>query len=293
MSPELRYSLPAEALQAFLDARIRSAQQTAHPGSLPLLIAQQRCGWVAPAAVRALTGHAGVVVTAEALNIGQDLSGDDQDLSRLDVSDEQLSALAQTLHSAGCAPGWRNELLDIWPVSDQQTDDSVALKPIGRIERGVMRALGLLTQAVHLSAWSASGELWVARRSLNKATDPGMWDTLVGGLVGSAEPPELALEREADEEAGLDAPDIVHRSRLRRITRMHRRLPEGFQVEDVLTCECVLPDHLTPANRDGEVMEIKRLAPAVVWQMLQDGAFTLEASIVITEDLLRTCASPR
>ena len=286
MSPEFRYPLPAEALKALLDARILSAQQTAHLGSLPLFIAQQHCGWVSPAAVRALTGHAGVVVTAEALQIGQDLS-------RLEMLDEQLSTLAQTLHSAGCAPGWRNELLDIWPVSDQQTESPVVLKPIGRIERGVMRALGLLTRAVHLSAWSASGELWVARRSLNKATDPGMWDTLVGGLVGSGEPPELALERETDEEAGLDPPDIAHRSRLRKITRMYRRLPEGFQVEDVLACECVLPDHITPANRDGEVMEIKRLAPDVVWQMLQDGAFTLEASIVITEDLLRTCTNPR
>jgi 8-oxo-dGTP pyrophosphatase MutT (NUDIX family) len=118
-----------------------------------------------------------------------------------------------------------------------------------------------------------------------------MWDTLVGGLIGSGEPPELALVRETDEEAGLDAPVIANRTVLHTITRMQRRIPEGFQVEDVLTCECVLPDHITPANRDGEVMEIKRLAPDVVWQMLQEGAFTAEASIVITEDLLRVCAS--
>jgi hypothetical protein len=58
-------------------------------------------------------------------------------------------------------------------------------EPIAVIERGVMRPLGLITQAVHLSGWSEDGKLWVARRSLTKATDPGMWDTLVGGLVSA------------------------------------------------------------------------------------------------------------
>ena len=58
----------------------------------------------------------------------------------------------------------------------------------------------------------------------------------------------------------------------------------------MLTCECVLAPHVIPKNRDGEVMEIRCLAPAEVLRMLQEGAFTVEATIVITEDLLRNCA---
>jgi 8-oxo-dGTP pyrophosphatase MutT (NUDIX family) len=125
---------------------------------------------------------------------------------------------------------------------------------------------------------------------MTKATDPGMWDTLVGGLVGNLEDPDLALVRESDEEAGLDAPDIATRTPLRTIAHMRRRLPEGFQTEAVLTCECVLPDHVTPSNRDGEVMEIQLLDKLTLYQMLKEDAFTLEASIVITEDLLRRSA---
>jgi hypothetical protein len=34
-------------------------------------------------------------------------------------------------------------------------------------------------------------------------------------------------------------------------------------------------------------MEIKLLAPSTIFNMLKEGAFTLEASIVLTEDLLR------
>jgi 8-oxo-dGTP pyrophosphatase MutT (NUDIX family) len=114
-----------------------------------------------------------------------------------------------------------------------------------------------------------------------------MWDTLVGGLVSAGEPADLALERESDEEAGLDLADIQNRSPLRKITRMQRQIPEGYQCEEVLTCECELTDGTIPKNRDGEVMEIDCFAPKTVYEMLVAGDFTLEASIVLTEDLWR------
>ena len=271
---KLSIALSTDALQALFDQRILQSQQPAHSGSKRLRIAGYLCGWVYPTAALALEGLSEISSSATEMDIGAHLSPGPE-LNKLLVS------VADTLRAAGCAPGWRNELLDIW------ADPSAAPFRLGAIERGVMRPLGLVTQAVHLNAWSAQGGLWVARRALTKATDPGMWDTLVGGLVGSQEDIDLALVRETDEEAGLDAPDIAQRTPLRNITRMHRRLPEGLQVEDVLTCECVLPIHITPKNRDGEVMEIQCLSPETVFEMLQNDAFTVEASIVIAEDLLR------
>jgi 8-oxo-dGTP pyrophosphatase MutT (NUDIX family) len=278
MMSELSISLPVKELQSLLDGLIRQAQQTAHPGSARLRIGGHLCGWVFPAAAIALKDLSGVTFNTTEMNIGDNLACGEE-LDRL------LATVANTLRAAGCAPGWRNELLDVWAEPGPESFR------IGAIERGVMRPLGLITRAVHLNAWSANGGLWVARRALTKATDPGMWDTLVGGLIGSEEDIELALVRETDEEAGLDAADIAHRSPLRVITRMNRRIPEGLQVEDVLTCECVLPAHLTPKNRDGEVMDIQCLAPEVVFEMLQQGKFTVEASIVIAEDLHRRARS--
>lgn len=271
---DLSISLSAEALQSLLDALIQQAQQTAHPDSLRLYIANHSCGWVFPKAITALAGLPGIAITATEMHIGASLSAGSE-------LDKLLAVVAATLRAAGCAPGWRNELLDIW------ADPAIPPRRLGAIERGVMRPLGLITRAVHLNAWSTQGGLWVARRALTKATDPGMWDTLVGGLIGSHEDVDLALIRETDEEAGLDAPDIADRTPLRTITRMNRRIPEGLQVEDVLTCECVLPAHITPKNRDGEVMDIQCFSPETVFAMLQRRAFTVEASIVITEDLLR------
>jgi len=265
-----------QSLQTLLKGLLERASQEPAPGSLPLFIAGYRCGWLFPGASQALAGTSGVLLSPYAAHLGENVPLGEP-------LDALLAEIALTLRAAGCAPGWRNELLDVWTTPASNT-----LRPpvrIAAIERGVMRPLGLSTRAVHLSGWSQDGRLWVARRALTKATDPGMWDTLVGGLVGNLEDADLALVRESDEEAGLDAPDIAARTPLRTIAHMRRRIPEGFQSEAVLTCECVLPGDIQPANRDGEVIDIQLLDTMTLYNMLREDAFTLEASIVITEDL--------
>ena len=275
------FSLSRQSLLPLLNAFLERATQTPAQGSLPLWIGEDRCGWLFPGAAQALSGFPGVLLTSTAAHFGKNLPAGEP-------LDAHLAEIALTLRAAGCAPGWRNELLDVW--AQDETHKNTPPKRIAAIERGVMRPLGLTTQAVHLSGWSEDGRLWVARRALTKATDPGMWDTLVGGLVGNFEDPDFALVRESDEEAGLDAPDIVTRTPLRTIAHMQRRLPEGFQHEAVLTCECVLAPHVRPSNRDGEVMEIQLLDTETLYTLLKEDAFTLEASIVITEDLLHRAA---
>ena len=260
-------------LYRLLQTLLSRAAQAPHHGSLPLFIAGHRCGTLFPGAVSAIANMPGVELATSRADVGRNHSTGEA-LNNL------LAEIAQALRQAGKTPGWRGELLDVIPEAPDRA-------PIGAIERGTMRPLGLITQAVHLSGWSQDGKLWVARRSLTKATDPGMWDTLVGGLVSAGEPADLALERESDEEAGLDLADIQNRSPLRKITRMLRQSPEGYQCEEVLTCECVLTDGVIPKNRDGEVMEIDCFMPATIYEMLVAGDFTLEASIVLTEDLWR------
>lgn len=264
-------------LRLLLNSLKSRADEPPHAGSLPLSIAAKRCGTVFPDAIKALSGLYGVKITQDAVDIGSSMHPGPE-LNGL------LENVAKTLRSAGCAPGWRDELLDIW--ADPESKD----EHLGVIERGVMRPLGIVTRAVHLNARSSQGNIWIARRSMTKKTDPGLWDTLVGGLVGSLEPDDLALIRETEEEAGLDAGHIKSRTPLRTIHRMRRKIPEGYQNEQVLTCECVLPDAVTPINRDGEVMEIRCLAPDQILEMILADTVTIEASIVFVEDLLRRTA---
>ncbi|WP_094839557.1 NUDIX hydrolase [Bordetella genomosp. 11] len=268
--PHTSLSSPHPSLPDDLYALLRDrAQEAAPPSSRQLYIAGRRCGQATLAACDALREQASVRIEADSLRLGDGMRPG----AGLDAL---LAAVALALRQADCLRGWRDELLDIH-------DESGLC--LGAIERAAVRPLGILTRAVHLNAWTADGRLWVARRALNKSTDPGMWDTLVGGLVASGESPDLALIRECGEEAGLAPDDVRGRDPLRTVLRMHRRLPEGYQVEDLLVSRCVLADDVRPANRDGEVMEFATVTPEQARAMAANGEFTLEAALVVISDI--------
>src|SRR5690606_12394837 len=86
---------------------------------------------------------------------------------QLPADNNALAGLAATLRDSGVLAGWRNELLDI--VTPEGTT-------VAAIERAAMRPLGLATRAVHLNAFTPGNDIWIARRSLHKSTDPGLWD---------------------------------------------------------------------------------------------------------------------
>lgn len=264
---------PSSALLAGVSARrqalIPRIQQLPHVGSRPLTVAGRVAGWITPRATECLAGMAGVRVTDEAVHVAA------VPRERLSL-DAVMGRIALALSDGGCLRGWRNELLDVYGEG----------RRLCVLERTAMRPLGLLTKAVHLNAWSSDGRLWLARRADTKSTDPGKWDTLVGGLAAATEGLDTSLVRECFEEAGLQPADICGRSPLRIILRMHRRLPEGFQVEDLLVSDCVLPDSIVPQNQDGEVSEIRLVAVDEAWAMLEADEFTHEAEACILDSLV-------
>jgi isopentenyldiphosphate isomerase len=250
----------------------RRIQQLPPAGSRPLTVSGRVAGWITAKATSHLHDLPGVRIEDEAVHLAA------SPRHRLPLN-AVLARLAVSLKDTGCLRGWRDELLDVIGEG----------RRLGVIERAAVRPLGLLTKAVHLNAWSREGHLWVARRALSKSTDPGMWDTLVGGLAVAGESLDLSLLRESHEEAGLDDLHIEHRTPLRIILRMHRRLPEGYQVEDVLVSDCVLDDAVVPRNLDGEVSEIRLVSMEELWSMIEAGAFTREAELVILEGLQKRC----
>ncbi len=258
----------APAISARYQELAKRIQQLPPRGSRPLTVAGKVAGWVTAKATAHLEGLYGVCIEPEAVHITA------APRHRMSLN-TVMAQLAVSLKDTGCLRGWRDELLDV--IGEGQR--------LAVIERAAVRPLGLLTKAVHLNAWSPDGKLWIARRALNKSTDPGMWDTLVGGLAGAGENLEASLLRESNEEAGLIASDLANRSPLRTILRMHRRLPEGYQVEDVLVSDCILPQSIKPRNLDGEVSEIKLVNISELWSMVEASDFTREAELVILEGL--------
>jgi isopentenyldiphosphate isomerase len=63
----------------------------------------------------------------------------------------------------------------------------------------------LLHLVVHLHVFDAQGRLYLQKRSIRKDTNPGLWDTSVGGHVSAGEAVAAALIREAREELAIDA----------------------------------------------------------------------------------------
>lgn len=189
--------------------------------------------------------------------------------------DASLERLAQWLHENGRASRWRNERLAVCDAAGRVH---------AAIERAAVRPLGITTQAVHLVGRRADGGWWLQRRALDKATDPGLWDTLMGGLVAAGEDIATTLARETWEEAGLRVDALAALAPLGRIT-VRRPVTEGYMVEHIEMFQAWLPARLQPLNQDGEVMAFECIDAAALRERLAADRFTLEAALILAHAL--------
>lgn len=186
-----------------------------------------------------------------------------------------LNALALALHQAGLAGAWRDEQLAVaGPAGDV----------LGTVERAAVRPLGLTTHAVHLVGWAADGRIWVQQRALTKSNDPGLWDTLMGGMVPASDTLQQALARETWEEAGLQLAqlrDLRHGGRCSFRGPAQDGAGTGYVVEHIDWFTCTVPDGVRPVNQDGEVAQFALLEPGEVLRRMQRDEFTLEAAVIL------------
>ena len=141
-----------------------------------------------------------------------------------------------------------------------------------------------------MNAFTAEGQLVVARRAEDKSIDPGMWDNLVGGMIAAGESELDALAREAYEEAGLSLSQLdPQRGGVVQETRI---VPEGYMVETIQVFDLVLPEGVAPRNLDGEIAAIETWPVEDVLEAIAHDAFTLEAALVTLEGLARRYPVP-
>jgi 8-oxo-dGTP pyrophosphatase MutT (NUDIX family) len=235
---------------------------------------------------------AGSVLPEDALWFSHELPGLSFDGDVLSVnpvcgkdSPAILQEMALLLRDAKRLGKWRNEVLRV--TSPEGTI-------LGFVERAAARALGIKTFAVHLMLYCGD-KVWVQQRALDKATDPGMWDTCVGGLVAGDESFELSLERESMEEAGVDLAAMRKQGALlergKTIT-VRRNLVsgdayEGFMFEDLLVWDLNVDQTFVPKNNDGEVAQFALWPIDKLIAELAAGSLTLEAMLMCAESLSR------
>lgn len=197
------------------------------------------------------------------------------------AADASFARIAHWLHGHGLAGRWRDELL---AVSDEHGTVH------GAIERAAVRPLGITTFAVHLAGRDPAGRWWLQQRAHDKATDPGLWDTLMGGLVADRESLAQTLERETWEEAGLRLAELTG-LRPHGTLLVRRPVAEGYMVERIAVYEAVVPGHLVPENQDGEVQRFECVDEATLRARLVADAFTLEAALAMVR-VLQLLPSP-
>ena len=246
--------------------RARAAQPPLHPRA-PL--------WLAASGADAPIGSIEPALAQRLQDTGQPLRAVGAGWCVEGPVDASLTRIARWLHEQGLASRWRDERL---AVTDGQG------RSLASIERAAVRPLGITTHAVHLVGRSPGGGIWVQQRALDKATDPGLWDTLMGGLISSGESIAQTLARETWEEAGLRVEQLLRLAPFGRIT-IRRPVPEGYMVEHIHMFSALVPDSMAPVNQDGEVQRFECLERSEVLARVQADAFTLEAALILAEAL--------
>lgn len=136
-----------------------------------------------------------------------------------------------------------HEIFDVVDEHDRVT---------GTAPRGEVHARGLLHRAVHILVQRLNGDVFLQKRSMEKDSHPGKWDSSASGHLDSGEDYHPAAIRELQEELGIDVDEVDEIGGLpasevtgNEFVRIYRLTHEG-------------PFHLHP----GEIEEGRWIAPA-------------------------------
>jgi 8-oxo-dGTP pyrophosphatase MutT (NUDIX family) len=281
--------LECRMIEAGIVAAIRDRLTTAlapPPGNLrPLRVDGHVAGWLdARRCTRALRfadvfreSEGGIVFAPE--------------LDTAAVRTQALDRVARTLASEGALSAWRNERYAVAP--------EFGAPPWFELERAAARYFGVRTFAAHVNGLVREGgavEMWFARRSPEKAIDPGLLDNLVGGGIAAGTSVAATVVKEAREEAGI-AEDKAATAAKAGTVHVCRLQPEGVQRETVFVHDLWLPRDFTPQCRDGEAVAHRRVDLATAARLIAHASgpdvVTADASLVVLDWLMREGGIPR
>ena len=227
------------------------------PTLVPFFVDGIRAGDVAPPTLEALRDFADVF----------DVADDKVSLCAQGTFEERNDAVNQValaLRDRGLLTKWRGETLALTTRFD-------APAPLLLVERRLNPLIGGKGYGVAVNGWSrdpTTGEqhLWVATRASNKATWPGMLDTIAAGALAAGSSPVEAARREAAEEAGI--PEQLADAAMRPVGAVSYRGVDESPTQpkdDVFFCfDLELPWDFTPVVVDGEVEAFERMGVSEV-----------------------------
>ncbi|HXL82954.1 MAG TPA: DUF4743 domain-containing protein [Casimicrobiaceae bacterium] len=262
----------------------RLSQELAAPRGiyLPLRIENDAIGWVDHQRAEVLLRFADVFHRRTS-GITSDLAFNAA-LKSSAARTAALDRVVDVLAAEGRLSAWRGERYAI--------ATHLSAPPLCLIERAAARFFGIRTYAAHVNGLVRGDptSMWLARRSPDKAIDPGMLDNLVGGGIAAGATVAATMVREAWEEAGIPA-DVAVTATPAGEVRVCRSQPDGLQRETIFTHDLSLPADFVPSNQDGEAVEHRLVslseAVALIANDRGPDVVTADASLVILDFLLR------
>jgi len=204
----------------------------------------------------------------------------------LDTPEKRSNTLEPILrdwHEQDVFFGWRDEPYRVATAYDA--------KPLLLMERAATSTFGICKYGVHLNGLTwRDGELhmWVARRSYQSPTYPGMLDQMVAGGLGAAYSAFETLVKESAEEANISA-ELASTAKAVGVTSYCTTRRNNW-VEDVLFLyDLELPEDFVPENTDGEVDSFQCMPIPEVVERLSDGKdeLKLNSNLVVIDFLVR------
>ncbi len=242
--------------------RIRECNAHDLSDCLAFEVAGQRVGWVKRDFADHLRDFPEVfVLTKERIVLSPTLAD-------FESRSAAVAAVVRRLADAGLVTGWRDELYPVCAGFDAPA--------LFAIERSAAARFGLRSFGVHLMGYlrpAGPGEvlqLWVARRSADKATGPGMKDAFVGGGMAHGAEAWQVMIKEAWEEAGVPTA-LAGRATPVGDVRFAYQSAQGIDFGLDYQYDLELPADFQPVNQDGEVQAFYRWPAREVLSQIETG----------------------
>jgi hypothetical protein len=162
--------------------------------------------------------------------------------------------------------------------------------PLCLLDRGAVAAFGVKAFGLHVNGYTHRGGrmlLWIGRRALDKAVEPGKLDNLIAG----GQPAGLSLTenlvKEAAEEADLPR-ELALRAQPAGAITYCMEGERGLKPDTMFVYDLELPPDFVPRNTDGEITDFMLMAPEEMIERLRGSwDFKFNVNLVLIDFLIR------
>ncbi len=196
---------------------------------------------------------------------------------------EALQAVVKGLIERGALAKFRAEMFPVVCEWGQE--------PLCVIDRSAVTVFGIQAFGVHVNGFTKRGGktvLWIGRRAVDKAVEPGKLDNMVAG----GQPAGLSLVenmiKEAHEEADVPRA-LAQQARSTTALRYCMDSERGRKPDTLFVYDLEVPPDFTPRNTDGEIMDFMPMMPeAIIERLRTTWDFKFNVALVLIDFLIRT-----